>query len=104
MLVGMIVFLAVGFLCVALGLALWRKQKISLVQDYHTRNVKREDVPAYTRLMGFALLAIGAGCLLTGVLVFGFEVPAGWAAFPLGFAAGLALIHRAQKTYNGGWF
>ena len=102
MLFGMIVFLAVGLLCVVLGLLLWKKQKLSLVHDYHVKNVKEEDIPAYTRQMGLGLLAIGAGCVLTGVLVFGLERPVGWAAFPLGFAVGLVLMLRAQKRCNGG--
>ena len=104
MLFGMIVFLAVGLLFLVLGLQLWIKHKISLVNEYHTRNVKEADVPAYTRSMGIALLLIGAGCLLTGALAFGLEQPAGWAAFPAGFVAGLILMLRAQKKYNGGLF
>ena len=104
MIFGMIVFLAVGILCLVFGLLLWKKQKLSLVHDYHTRNVKKEDVPAYTRLMGFGLLAIGAGCVLTGGVALGLEQPLGWIAFPAGFLGGLALILLAQKKYNGGIF
>ena len=104
MIFGMIIFLAVGILCLVFGLLLWKKQKLSLVHDYHTRNVKKEDVPAYTRLMGFGLLAIGAGCVLTGVVAFGLERPLGWIAFPAGFLVGLGLMLRAQKKYNGGVF
>ena len=104
MIFGMIVFLAVGILCFVFGLLLWKKRRISLVHDYHTRKVQEADVPAYTRLMGFGLLAIGAGCVLTGVVAFGLERPLGWIAFPAGFLVGLALILRAQKKYNGGVF
>lgn len=102
MIFGMIVFLVVGVLCCILGLLLWKKQKLSLLHDYHIRNVKEADIPAYTRRMGFGLLAIGAGCLLTGVLAFGLEQPLGWIAFPVGFLVGLVLMLRAQKRYNGG--
>ena len=104
MIFGMIVFLAVGLLCLVFGLLLWKKQRISLVHDYHTRKVKEADVPAYTRLMGFGLLAIGAGCVLTGVIALGLERPLGWIALPAGFFVGLALMLRAQKKYNGGIF
>lgn len=102
MLLGLIVFLLVGLVCLAFGLALWKKQKIGLIHEYHTRNVKPEDIPAYTRLMGVALLVIGAGCAVTGVTVFILEAALGWLAFPAGFIVGLALIVRAQKKYNGG--
>ena len=104
MIFGMIIFLAVGLLCLVLGLLLWKKQKLSLVHDYHTRRIQEEDVPAYSRLLGFGLLAIGAGCVLTGVVALGLERPLGWIAFPAGFLAGLALILRAQRKYNGGVF
>ena len=104
MIFGMIIFLAVGLLCLVFGLLLWKKQKLSLVHDYHTRKIREEDVPAYSRLLGFGLLAIGAGCVLTGVLALGLERPLGWIAFPAGFLTGLALILRAQKKYNGGIF
>ena len=103
MLFGMIVFLAVGITCVVLGIILWKKQEISLVHDYHTRNVKRKDIPAYTRLMGIGLIAIGAGCVLTGVIALGLGQPSGWFAFPTGLVAGIILFTKAQKIYNGGW-
>lgn len=102
MLFGMIILLGVGILCFVFGWLLWKKQNISLVNEWHTRNVKKSDIPAYTKLMGFALLAIGAGCVLTGIIALGFEKPLGWIALPVGFLAGFALIFKAQKKYNGG--
>lgn len=102
MVIGLIVFLAVGVLGFVFGGLLWKKQKISLVNEWHTRNVKQADVPAYTRLLGLALIAIGAGCVSTGVIALGFEEPLGWLALPVGFLVGFALIRRAQKKYNGG--
>ena len=104
MLFGMIVLLSVGLLCLVLGLLIWKKQKIDLINAWHTGKVKPEDVPAYTRLMGLGLMGIGAGCVLTGVVALGLGAPLGWIALPLGFAAGLGLILRAQKRYNGGIF
>lgn len=104
MLFGLIVFLAVGILLLVLGLLLCRKQSISVLHDYHTRNVTREDVPAYTLLVGLGLIAMGAGCVLTGLIALLLEEPGGWLALPIGFLAGLILIGKAQKKYNGGWF
>ena len=68
MIIGVIVDFAVGLLCIILGLMLWKKQKISLIHSYHYKNVKKEDVPAYTRLMGIGLILIGVGICITGVL------------------------------------
>ena len=104
MLFGMIVFLGVGILFLVLGTLLWKKQKIGLIHEYHIQNVRKEDVQAYTRLMGFAMIAIGAGSVITGVVALGLEEPLGWIALPAGFLVGFVLIHKAQKTCNGGWF
>ena len=102
MLIGLIVFLSVGILFLALGTVLWKKQRIDLVNAWHTRHVKKEDVAAYTRLMGLSLIAIGVGCVITGVVACIFENNLGWIALPIGFVVGFALIWKAQKKYNGG--
>ena len=99
-----IICMAVGILCIILGLILWKKQKISLVHDYHCRKVKKEDIPAYTRLMGIGLLLIGIGCCLTGIINLAFKTGAGWIAFVAGFIAGILQMNKAQKTYNESWF
>ena len=38
---------SIGVLCIVPGLILWKKQKISLVHDYHHRHMKKQDVGAY---------------------------------------------------------
>ena len=102
MLLGLIVFLGVAILFFVLGTVLWKKQRIDLVNAWHTRNVKQEDVPAYTKLMGLSLIAIGAGCAVTGIVACILEETLGWIALPAGFVAGFALIRKAQRKYNGG--
>ena len=102
MLIGLIVFLSVGILFLALGTVLWKKQRIDLVNAWHTRHVKKEDVAAYTKLMGLSLIAIGVGCVITGVVACVFENNLGWLALPVGFVVGFVLIWEAQKKYNGG--
>ena len=104
MLFGMLVLLGVGILFFVFGWLLWGKQKISLVHEYHTRNVKKEDVPAYTRLMGLGMLAIGAGCVFTGVVALGLARPLGWLGLPAGLIVGFSLFFRAQRRYNEGRF
>ena len=61
MIVGVIILFAVAALCVVLGLLIWKKQKISLVHDYHHWNVSEQDVPAYCRKVGVSLIVMGAG-------------------------------------------
>ena len=103
MIVGVSIELSVGLLCIVLGIVLWKKQKVSLVHEYHWKNVKKEDIPAYTRLLGTGLIVIGAGICVTGLLNL-FESACWWIPMLAGFAAGLLVMNRAQKRYNGSWF
>ena len=103
MLFGTLIEFAVGTVCIVLGSLLWKKQKVSLVHDYNCRNVREEDIPAYTRQVGQGLIVIGAGLLVTGVLDM-FCSPLWWIPFSAGFLLGMILIGKAQKKYNGSVF
>ena len=103
MIVGFIIELAIGLLCIILGLLIWKKQKVSLLHDDHHKNVKEEDVPAYTRLVGIGLLLIGAGVCVTGLLNL-IKSALWWVSMAAGFVAGLILMSIGQKKYNGSWF
>ena len=102
MIIGVIIDLSVGLICITLGILLWWKQKISLLHDYHYRNVRKEDIPAYTRLVGISLLLIGAGICITGLLNL-FYSPLWWLPLFGGIAAGFLVMNKAQKKYNGSW-
>ena len=100
MIAGSIIDLAVGLTCIILGLLIWKKQKISILHSYHYKNVKQEDIPAYTRLMGIGNIIIGAGICLTGLL--NIACPkAWWIPMVGGFVVGFIIIYKAQKKYNG---
>ena len=103
MIFGFIVELAVGLLCIILGSIIWKKQKISLVHNYHYKHVKEKDIPAYTKLVGIGLSLIGAGICVTGVLNLVKSV-FWWIPMAAGFVAGLLVMNKAQKKYNGSWF
>ena len=103
MIFGFVTELAVGLLCIVLGLIIWFKQKVSLIQEYHYKNVKEADKPAYARLVGVSLILIGAGVCATGA----FNLARSrfwWVPLVLGFLAGFIVMNKAQKTYNGSWF
>ncbi len=104
MLLELILYGAIGLLLTVLGLLIWKKQKITLIHDYHTRNVRKRDVPAYTRLVGLALVVFGAGIALTGLVNFAFHTQKGLWCIALGGAGFFVLMDRAQKRYNGSWF
>lgn len=88
-----IVFCAVGYL-------IWKKEKISLLHDYHRDKVRPEDRKAFCTLSGWGVLAIGIGLLITAVLLRMTGSAWSFMAFAAGFAAGLALLIDAGKKYN----
>ena len=103
MIFGFITELAVGLLCVVLGLVIWLKRKASLIHEYHYKNVKEADLPAYTRLVGVSLIVIGCGIIAAGFFNLA-ESPFWWIPLVPGFLAGFLVMNRAQKKYNGSWF
>ena len=100
MIIGILIEATVGLLCIVLGFLIWKKQKLSLIHDYHYRNVKEEDVPSYTRQIGSGLIIIGSGILLTGMLDL-LNSSLWWIPLIIGFSLGLIVIIKAQKKYNG---
>lgn len=103
MIVGFVTDLAVGLLCIILGSLIWKKQRISILHDYHHKNVKTDDIPVYTRLVGISLLLLGIGFCITGLLNL-FESSLWWVPILIGFIAFFIVMNKAQKTYNGSWF
>lgn len=102
MIVGFIIELLVGLMCITFGLLIWKKRKVSLLHDYHYKNVKEEDIPSYCKLMGIGLIMMGLGICLTGVYFLIFENPFGLLIMVLSFIIGIIIINKAQK-YNGSW-
>ena len=47
----LIFLLIVGILFFCLGWEIWKKEKISLIHDYHHKKVKDSDKKAYTTIM-----------------------------------------------------
>lgn len=101
MIVAFLIELLIGLLCIGLGLLVWLKRKISLVNESQRQFLKVADIPAYTRLIGIGLIVIGAGVCITGVLNL-FWSPLWWIPLLLGIVAGLVVIFKAQKKYNNG--
>ena len=95
--------LAAGLLCIVLGLLVWLKRKVSFLHDYHYKNVKEADLPAYARLIGIGLIVIGAGIGATGFFNLA-ESSFWWIPMTAGLAAGIIIMSIAQKKYNGSWF
>ena len=92
-----------GILFIWIGYQIWMKERINLIHDYHYTKVKDIDRKKYTSIMGKAMIVMGIGMLLSGII---------WHIFPLAnfgmifsifvvlFVVGLAIMVYAQIKYN----
>ena len=101
LIIGVVIEMAAGILCIIFGLLIWKKQKVSLLHDYQYKNVREADVPAYSRMIGIGLIIIGIGICLTGIINLSFQTLLSLIALGVGFVFGIAVLCKAQKRYNG---
>ncbi len=97
-------YIGVGVVLIVLGRRTWETQTIQFLKEYYYRNVTKEDMPAYTKDMGIALMVIGAGPVLSGVLLLVSKSTVSWAPSLILFLVGFLLFNRATRKYNGTWF
>lgn len=103
MIFGIVLYALVSLMFLWLSYSL-SKGKISLIHDYHSRNVKKEDIKDYTKLYSIGALVMAIGCLLSGVFLY-FEKPTLVAISTFaGIIIGVLIFNHAQKKYNGAWF
>ena len=100
MILGCLVMGLVGLVCVVLGLLIWKKQKIDLLHHYHHDKVSEENKPAFCKRTGLGVLLMGAGILISAVVLALTESLWSFMCFGLGFAAGVILLPGAGQTYN----
>ena len=100
----LILMLIIGALFLWFGWRIWKKEQITLIHDYHYTKVKETDKKPYTEKMGKAMLVIGAGIVLTGLINFITCTGYGWIAFAVCFVSGMIMIISAQMKYNHGIF
>ena len=101
LIIGVAIEMAVGILCIVFGLLIWKKQKVSLLHDWHYKNVRTVDIPAYARMIGVGLIIIGTGICLTGIINLAFQTILSLIALGVGFIFGIIVLYKAQKRYNG---
>ncbi len=101
MIFGFVICLAVGILCMILGIIVWKKQKLSLIHDYHIQNIQPENVPAYTRQIGAGLILCGAGCWTIGTAIVTEKTGLLIVGLLLGLLIGTAILAGAQIRYGG---
>ena len=95
-----IVLCIIGIIFSFIGFLLWKKEKISLMHDYHYDKVSEENKKAFCTLCGIGMIIIGIGILLTGIIIMTTASPLGFIAFGAGFIPGLSLMIYATNKYN----
>lgn len=100
----LITLMGCGTLFLWLGWRIWKKEQITLIQDYHYTKVKEMNKKPYTKKMGKAMLLMGIGMYLTGIIDFITQTANGWIVFGICFIVGLIIMILAQIKYNHGIF
>ena len=90
----------IGAIFIAVGILIWKKQKISFLHDYHYGKVREEDKKRFCFLSGMGIISDGIGILVTAVIIFFTDSALSFIAFPVGFAIGLSLLIYAGRKYN----
>jgi hypothetical protein len=90
----------IGILFIWLGWLIWKKEKITLIHDYHTDKVSPENKKAFCTESGIGMICIGGGIFLTGLLLGITGSVWGFLAFAAGFLIGIVLMMRAIVRYN----
>ena len=97
---GSIIFGLVAIILIILGYLIWKKEKISLLHDYHYDKVSEEDKKAFCTVSGIGVLVIGVGILITAILTAITYSMWSYIAFVIGFVAGLVMLIYAGIRYN----
>ena len=90
----------VGALLSVIGYLIWKKEMITLLHDYHYDKVTEENKKPFCTLSGIGILVIGAGLILTALLLGLTSSSISYAAMAAGFAVGPAIVICAGAKYN----
>ncbi len=98
--IGAIIVGVMGIVFIIFGYLLWKKERISLLHNYHYDKVSEEDKKAFCTMSGIGILFIGIGLLITGVLIGITNSPWSFIAFAIGFFTGFTILIYAGIRYN----
>ena len=98
--IGSIILGLVAVTLLILGYLIWKKEKISLLHDYHYNKVAEEDKKAFCTLSGMGVFSIGFGMLISAVVIEITDSPSSFIAFMIGFVIGLTMLIYAGNKYN----
>lgn len=98
--VGAIVVGCIGLIFLVLGFLIWKKEKISLLHEYHYDKVLPENKTAFCTISGWGISSIGLGLLVTAILLGVTESIWSFLAFGIELIIGLTLLLYAGNKYN----
>ena len=100
MIIGLIILSLTGAVLTVIGFLVWKKEKISLLHDYHYGRVSTENKTAFCTLSGFGIISIGVGLLVTAVIMGITNSVWSFIAFAVGFLIGVSLLIYTGNKYN----
>ncbi|MBO7196393.1 MAG: hypothetical protein J6V80_03570 [Clostridia bacterium] len=107
---GVIVTVLVGAVCIILGISNMRGN-ISSLHSYHRHRVSEEDRLPFGRLVGLGTIIAGASIIVySAFMAIALYIQqdiytlVGTAIMILGLAVGITIAFYAMKKYNGGIF
>ena len=98
--IGVMITGGVGAVITVLGWLIWKREKISLMHDYHVDKVSAENRPAFCRMSGIGLIVIGIGLLTTAVILGITDSAYSFLCFAVCFTAGLTMLVTAGLKYK----
>ncbi len=98
--IGAVIVGILGIVFVVIGCLIWKRERISLLHDYHYDKVSEENKKAFCTISGLGVISIGLGILVTAVIIAITDSALSFIAFAIGFAIGLALLIYAGTKYN----
>ena len=98
--IGVIMTGGAGVIFAVMGWLLWKKEKLSLMHNYHVDKVSAENRPAFCKLSGIGLIVIGVGLLITAVILGITDSAYSFLFFAACYVAGLTMLITAGTKYN----
>ena len=100
MITALIIVGLTGIVFCLLGFLIWKKQKITLLHDYHYDKVSEKDNEPFCALSGKGVLTIGVSLLITAIIIEITDSPWSFIVFAVGFVAGMRMLIMAGNRYN----
>ena len=100
MIITMIILGLSGIMLIVMGYLLWKKQRITLLHEYHYNKVSEKDKKAFCMISGIGVLSVGIGLLITGIVAIVTDSVWSFIFFGAGFFVGLIMLVYAGIKYN----